>query len=183
MATSAAIKPTRRRPTRMRSCIARVPAARRGASKIASTNDMLDPRDVREKLRKAIEAEFLRLKSEHKGGLARAAKQIGVDRQQIQQWANGISVPAGALLMVFMKWGATIRIEDDKAKKNEPRWWEFSMSGRDGGLQKPRPRPVQMSLFDVLDELQDENLEVKILRKGAGRLELGLEIGFKIVKF
>ena len=57
------------------------------------------------------------------------------------------------------------------------------MSGRGGGFQKPRPKPVQMSLFEALDDLRDDNLEVKILKKGVGRIELGLEIGFKKVKF
>lgn len=144
---------------------------------------MLDPRKAREKLRKAIENEFLRLKEEHRGELGRAAEQIGVERQQLQQWAKGVPVPADVLLMVFMKWGATIRMQDEQAKRGEPSWWEFSMSGRDGGFHKPSPKPVQMSLFDALNELHEDNLEVKILRKGVGRLELGLEIGFKKANF
>jgi len=144
---------------------------------------MLDPRQAREKLRKAIEAEFLRLKNENRGGLERAAKEIGVDRQQMQQWASGVPVPADVLLMAFMKWGSMVRIEDEPAKQGDPRWWVFSMSGRDGVLQRPRPQPVQMSLLDALTDLQEENVEVRILRKGAGRLELGVEIGFKRIKF
>jgi len=144
---------------------------------------MLDPKEAREKLRKAIEREFLRVKNENRGQLERAAKEIGLDRQQMQQYAKGVPLPADAMLMAFMKWGMTIRIEDEQAKDGEPKWWEFSMSGRDLGFQKPRPKPVQMSLFDALQELQDDNLEVKILKKGVGRLEVGLEIGFKKIKF
>jgi transcriptional regulator with XRE-family HTH domain len=144
---------------------------------------MLDPKVAREMFRKAVEEEFLRLKQARKGELRRAAMEIGVTRQQLQQWAKGVPVPADALLMAFMKWGVSLRVKDAQAKSHEPRWWEFSMSGRDGGFQKPRPSPVQMSLFDALNELQDDNVEVKILRKAAGRLELGLEIGFKKVKF
>jgi hypothetical protein len=57
------------------------------------------------------------------------------------------------------------------------------MSARDGGLQRPALRPVQLSLFDALQDLEDRDVDVKILKKGTGRLELGLEIGFKKVKF
>ena len=144
---------------------------------------MFDPKEAREKFRKAIEKEFLRIKNENRGQLEKSAKEIGLDRQQMQQYARGVPMPADVILMAFMKWGTTIRIEDERAKDGEPKWWEFSMSGRDGGFQKPRPKPVQMSLFDALHDLQDDSLEVKILKKGVGRLELGLEIGFKKVKF
>ncbi len=144
---------------------------------------MSDPKSLRQKLRKAIEGEFLRIKTERKGELERAAKEIGADRQQMQQWAKGTPVPADVLLMAFMKWGRTIRLEDDEAQKGDYQWWEFSMSGRDGGLQKPRPRPVQMSLLDALNDLDEKNVDVRILRKGPGRLELGLDIGFKRTKF
>jgi hypothetical protein len=143
---------------------------------------MLDPKEARQKLRKAIQAEFLRLKNDNKGGLERAAKEIGVDRQQMQQWADGVPVPADALLMAFMKWGAKIRVDDEDARKGDCAWWEFAMTGRQGGLHRPRPHPVQMSLLDALSELQEENVEVKILRKGVGRLELGVDIGFKKLK-
>jgi hypothetical protein len=144
---------------------------------------VLDPNKIREKLRKAVEEEFLRLKDDSKGQLERVAREIGVKRQQLQQYAKGTTVPADVLLFAFLKWGSVIRIEDEHAKRSEPRWWEFSMSGQDMGFQKPRPRPIQMSLFDALEDLQDEHLDVKILRKGPGRLELGLEIGFKKLKF
>ena len=57
------------------------------------------------------------------------------------------------------------------------------MTGQDKGFQKPRPKPTQMSLFDALQDLQDDHLEVKIRKKDAGRLEIGLEIGFKKLGF
>lgn len=144
---------------------------------------MLDPKEAREKLRKAIAQEFLRAKNENKGQLERAAKELGLKRQQMQQYSRGVTIPADVLLMAFMKWGTNIHIQDEQAREDEPKWWRFSMSGRDGGIQKPHPVPVQMSLFDALHDLQDDSLEVKILKKGPGRLELGLEIGFKKTQF
>ena len=144
---------------------------------------MLESNQAREKLRKAMEKEFLRAKNEGKGHLQRKAAEIGIERQQMQQYAAGTTIPADVLLMAFMTWGITVRIEDEEAEEGEPKWWEFSMSGRDRGLRKPRPSPAQMSLFDALNKLRDDHLEVKILRKGPGRLEVGLEIGFKQVKF
>ena len=144
---------------------------------------MLDPKEARKRLRKAIEREFVRLKAEHGGGLERAAQEIGVSRQQLQQWAKGVVVPSDVLLMAFMTWGSTVRLEDGKARESEPAWWEFALSSRDGGFQKRRSKPVQMSLFEALDDLQDDNVEVRIIKKGPGRLELGLEIGFRKIKF
>ena len=139
--------------------------------------------EAREKLRKALQEAFLRAKNESRGQLERAAKEIGIGRQQMQQYAKGVTIPADVMLMAFMKWGSTIRLEDDEAKDIEPKWWEFSMSGRDQGFQKPRPKPVQMSLFEAIHDLHDDNLDVKIVKKGPGRLELGLEIGFRKIKF
>jgi len=144
---------------------------------------VLAPNQAREKLRKAIEQAFLHAKNEGNGQLQRKAAEIGLERQHMQQYAAGTTVPADVLLMAFMTWGITIRIEDEGAQQGEPKWWEFSIGGRDRGLRKRHPSPVQMSLFDALNELKDDHMEVRILRKGPGRLELGLEIGFKQVKF
>jgi predicted DNA-binding protein (UPF0251 family) len=144
---------------------------------------MRDPLKARDKLRKAVEKEFLRLKDANKGNLERIAKELGVKRQQMQQYAKGTTVPADVLLMAFLKQGSLIRIDDEDAKRSESRWWEFSMTGQDKGFQKPRPKPTQMSLFDALQDLQDDHLEVKIRKKDAGRLEIGLEIGFKKLGF
>ena len=144
---------------------------------------MLDPKTARKKLLIAIQQEFLRVKREHNGQLGKYAQELGMERQQLQQYANKTIPPADALLMLFMKSGGNIRIEDENARIGEPKWWQFSMSGRDGGFNKPAPKPVQMSLFEAIHDLHEENIEVKILRKSAGRLELGVEIGFKKFKF
>ncbi len=149
------------------------------ASKIS---DVTDPKELRQELRKSIQSEFLRLKDEHRGALELAAKEIGVDRQQMQQWAKGVPVPADVLLMALMKWGSVIRIDEPHSEGASPRRWEFSMSGKDRELQKPRLRPVQLSLLDALNDFQEENVQVRVLKKGPGRLELGLEIGFKRAK-
>jgi hypothetical protein len=77
----------------------------------------------------------------------------------------------------------TVELKDDRAKQGEAKWWKFAMSGRDGGFKKPSPKPLQMSLFDALQDLQDDDVEVKIRKKDIGRLQLGLEIGFRRVKF
>ena len=86
---------------------------------------MRDPLKARDKLRKAVEKEFLRLKDANKGNLERIAKELGVKRQQMQQYAKGTTVPADVLLMAFLKQGSLIRIDDEDAKRSESRWWEF----------------------------------------------------------
>lgn len=138
---------------------------------------MREPIEERQNLRKLIEAEFLRLKSERAGGLEKAAAEIGVHRQQMQQWAGGVPVPADVLLMAFWKWGSTIRIEDSQPEHGTV--YKFSMTKARATKGTQRAGPVQLSLFEALNGLQDENIQVRVLRKGAGRIELGVEIGFR----
>jgi hypothetical protein len=43
-------------------------------------------------------------------------------------------------------------------------------------IRREQPPPVQISLFEALGELQDQNLEVKVARKQPGRIDLLLSI-------
>jgi len=69
--------------------------------------------------------------------------------------------------------------EADQPDAGDARWWEFSMSARSSRLRVPAARPVQMSLFDVVSDLQGINIDRNIAKKGPAQLELGLGTGFE----
>jgi transcriptional regulator with XRE-family HTH domain len=99
------------------------------------------------------------------GSLTEIARQLGVKRQMLGQYAHG-SVPASdVLLAAFLKWGWVLKVE---GWDNDSSWCEFSLSRSDKRLPKRAPEPVQLSLFDALAVL-DENLDT--LKKSVGRVE------------
>jgi transcriptional regulator with XRE-family HTH domain len=106
------------------------------------------------------------------GSLSDMAAQLGVTRQALSQYAKK-SVPQGdVLLTAFLKWDWSIRIEN---KGGTPAWCEFSISDVDGGVQRRKHEPIQLSLFDALTGL-DQDLET--MRKSVGRVELEIERAF-----
>jgi transcriptional regulator with XRE-family HTH domain len=125
--------------------------------------------------RDAIHREFAELVNGVKSGqgsLADVAAQLGVSRQALDQYANG-SVPASdVLLMAFLKRDMVIRIED---RGGDPSWCEFSVSDIDGGIKGRKRKPIQLSLFDALTDL-DQNMDT--LKKNVGRVEFEIERAF-----
>jgi hypothetical protein len=99
------------------------------------------------------------------GSLPEVAKQIGVTRQMLEQYADGSLPKADILLTAMLKWDWIVRIDNPDAT---PAWCEFSMSDVDKESKKLKRRPVQLSLLDALTEL-DGNLET--LKKSVAKVE------------
>ena len=91
----------------------------------------------------------------------------------LDQYATGSVPKADVLIAAFLKWDWTIKI--DNPAKEGPRWFEFALSDIDGGLKKRKPKPVQLSLFEALNDM-GENIET--LKKSVGRVELEVERAF-----
>ena len=72
---------------------------------------------------------------------------------------------ADVLLTAFLKWDWSIEIKSPGAT---PAWCQFSMTDMDKESKKLKQQPVQLSLFDALNEL-DEHLET--LKKSVARAE------------
>jgi hypothetical protein len=127
---------------------------------------------ARTKLRKAIHANFEKLVSDvrtAKGSLPDVASQIGVTRQMLEQYAAG-SLPKGdVLLAAFLKWDWFVRIDNPGGT---PAWCEFAMSDLDKESKKLKRQPVQLSLFDALNEL-DQQLDA--VKKSVAKVESELE--------
>jgi hypothetical protein len=138
---------------------------------------MLKGKDARSRFQAAIKAEFAKQIKKREGHFAEAGEDLGVSRHMVELYAAG-SVPRGdVLLTAFIKWSMVIRIENPDAASDEPRFWECSMTRKDKPKQK-RPESAQLSLFKAIDELEPQNLEVRILRKGPQKIELAVDIAF-----
>jgi hypothetical protein len=135
----------------------------------------LKPDELRSNIRDVIQRKFAELVRNIKSGpgsLSAVAAQVGVTRQALGQYAEGSVPQADVLLAAFLKWDWAIKIEN---KSGTPAWCEFSISDIDGGVERRKPEPIQLSLFDALTDF-DENIEN--LKKSAGRVELEIERAF-----
>jgi len=135
----------------------------------------LTPQELRKEIRKNIKKKFGDLVKDVKKGnesLAGVAAQIGVSRTMLPNYANG-SIPEGdVLLAAFLKWDWKIRIEDTGGS---PSWCEFGLSDVAGGIERRKAEPTQLSLFDALEDL-DQNIET--LKKSVGRAEAEIQRAF-----
>lgn len=139
----------------------------------------MDPEQAKAAFGSAIRSVFQEIVRKNKGKLAQKAAEIGVERQQLEQYAGGTLPRGHVLLTAFIKWGIRVRIEDPNASESDPRWWECGMSAKDRARAISRPLPVQLSLFKAIEELGDKDMDVKILRKEPGRIQLAVDILFK----
>jgi hypothetical protein len=135
----------------------------------------LDSDSLRRIIRKAIQRKFVDLVKNVKsstGSLADTAAQLGVKRPMLNQYAEGSIPGSDVLLAAFLKWDWVIRIE---MPGGVPEWVEFSVSDRAGGVQDRKREPVQLSLFEALEDL-DQNLTV--LKRSVGRVEFEVQRAF-----
>lgn len=136
----------------------------------------LTPEQLQRKVREQIKKKFKNLVTgarKHRGQLSELAKQIGVERPQLYQYAEGSMPGADVVLTAFLKWDWVIEIKRPGAT---PAWCKFSMTDVDNDSRKLKQQPVQLSLFDALAEL-DDHLEV--LKKSVARAEAEIERSFK----
>jgi hypothetical protein len=139
---------------------------------------MISGPDAREKFRRSIQEAFADVVRKRKGHLEAAASEIGVSRQSLEQYAVDRVPAADVLLTAFIIWEMAVRIEDPNAALGETKSWECAMTQKRRRTPAPRREPEQLPLFQAIDDLEEQNLELKILRKGPNKIELGLEIAF-----
>jgi hypothetical protein len=128
----------------------------------------LTPDQARSKFRKGVQAYFRKLVNDVRaadGSLPEVAKQIGVTRQMLEQYADGSLPKADVLLTAMLKWDWVIRVENPGAT---PAWCEFSMSDVDKESKKLKRQPLQLSLLDALSELDGQ---LDVVKKSVARVE------------
>ena len=127
---------------------------------------------VREEITKKFK-ELISTVRNSRGSMKDVAAQIGVSRHMLELYGTG-SLPQGdVLLAAFLKWDWSIKIF---SPANEgPRWFEFALSDIEGGLQERKPTPVQLSLFEALNDMEEK---IETLKKSVGRVEFEDERAF-----
>ena len=143
---------------------------------------MLSPERARADLRKAIQRSFAEIVRKRKGQLESAAAEIGCKRQSLEQYAAGTkpAIPsADVLLMAMACWNLKIVVEDREAREGERRRWECGLFPERTRKAEAKP-PVQLELplHLAIKDLEEEHLEVRILKRDPGRIELGVDIAF-----
>ena len=102
----------------------------------------------------------------------RAAKELGVSRQMLHLYLKGKSLPKREVLQRACE------------------AWELKINYRDlivssGSFPSPsvktetsEPKQLELDLQEAIDQLGNENLAVRILRKDNGRIELQVDVRF-----
>lgn len=105
-----------------------------------------------------------------RGAQSRAADQLGISRQAFSLYMNRRATPSSAILgRICAKWPQLSFNIDN-----------FRMNASCFNIQQPTSRsPIQMSLFDAISEVENKQLDVKVLKKGVNSIELKVSIDFK----
>jgi hypothetical protein len=105
-----------------------------------------------------------------RGAPSRAADKLGVSRQAMSLYLGRKATPNSSILSkAFMVWPKlNLNVEGIPLNSNS--------------FKVPQPQsasPVQMLLFDAISEVEDRQLNVRVLKKGVHSIELKVSIDFK----
>jgi hypothetical protein len=140
---------------------------------------MMTGKEAREKFRQAIRDAFAKVVRERRGQLESAAAEIGSTRQALEQYADGSNAGGDVVLMALVRWNLRIGIEDESGSPEERCRWECGpLRAKPRKTETQRPIQLTLPLFQAIEDLGEQNLDVRILRKDPGRIELGVEITF-----
>jgi hypothetical protein len=140
---------------------------------------MMTGKEAREKFRQAIRDAFAKVVQERRGQLEDAAAEIGSTRQALEQYAAGSNAGGDVVLMALVRWNLRIGIEDEIGSSEERRSWECgALRAKPRKTETRQPIQIPLPLFQAIEDLGEQNLDVRILRKGPGKIELGVEIAF-----
>lgn len=98
----------------------------------------------------------------------RAARILNVSRQTVHRYITGQVIPRGeVLLTAFREWGLVLHYRgvDIVARRGE-------------STQSAGPPAVQLTLFELVDDLKDRDLQVKIENKSVEGIEFNVKLKF-----
>ncbi len=103
---------------------------------------------------------------------AQAARDINVSRQMLYEYLKGNSLPRHEVLQrACVAWGLTLNYKGLLVSVDA-----FRQPPVD--TLKPRSEQLDLKLEEALDQLHDEDIGIRILRKENGRVELQVELRF-----
>jgi transcriptional regulator with XRE-family HTH domain len=108
-------------------------------------------------------------KGEGKIPVHEAARILNVSRQTVHRYINGEVMPRGDVLMAaFRAWGLVLRYRgvDVTSALDVPT------------AQTAAAQPAQLELFDLVEDLKERDIEVKIARKSVEGVELNVRLRF-----
>jgi transcriptional regulator with XRE-family HTH domain len=98
-----------------------------------------------------------------------AARILNVSRQTVHRYLNGEVMPRGDVLMAaFQAWGLVLRY----------RGIDVTTASAVLTPQTDTAQPVQLGLFDLVEDLKERDIEVRIARKSVESLELNVRLKF-----
>jgi transcriptional regulator with XRE-family HTH domain len=101
---------------------------------------------------------------------AQAARDLGISRQMLYEYLSGKSLPKHTVLeRACTFWHLELNYKD------------FLVTSTAFSKASAVPRattPIQLDLLTAVEALRDEDLDIKILRKGSGRIELRVGLRF-----
>ncbi len=104
-----------------------------------------------------------------RGAQARAAKQLGISRQAMSLYLGRKATPGSAILGRACAMWPTLSFVVDEIKMDSS---SFTVPG-------PQHTPkTQMSLFDAISEVDNQQLDVRVLKKGVHSIDLKVSIEF-----
>lgn len=102
-----------------------------------------------------------------------AAKELEVSRASLQFYLAGTHTPSSDVLRRAMElWGVELTYRGRKLTV-------LDLQPLNVPAQAKSPPPVQLSLWDSIKILQNDDLSVRVDRKGPRSITLQVEIGFK----
>jgi hypothetical protein len=107
---------------------------------------------------------------EGRGAQSKAAARLGVSRQAMSLYLNRKATPSSAILgRAFAIW-PQIKLNMEGIELNSS---SFSSAG------SQQSSPIQMLLFDAISDVDNQQLEVNILKKGPHSIDLKVSIDFE----
>jgi hypothetical protein len=106
---------------------------------------------------------------DQRGAQSRAAEKLGISRQAMSLYLGRKATPNSALLSrVFANWPElSLKVEGIELKSSD-----YRPTGPQLSL------PLQLTLFDAISEVDNQQLEVEVLRKGVQSIDLKVSIDF-----
>lgn len=107
---------------------------------------------------------------EERGAQSRAADKLGISRQAISLYLGMKATPSSAVLGRACAIWPLLSFDVEGIKLNS------------SNFKTPKPEsssPVQMLLFDAISEVENQQLDVKVLKKGVSSIDLKVSIDFR----
>lgn len=102
-----------------------------------------------------------------------AARDLNISRASVQFYLAGTHMPSSDVLRRAMElWGIELTYRGRKLTV-------LDLQPLNAQFQVKPPKPVQLSLWDSIKILENDDLSIRVDRKGPQSITLQVEIGFK----